>query len=68
MATTTAITRPFEGLLPLPYLDQDAFDEGNWAEIRRLKGAGHAVYVRKLSDGTYEIVDGGKIDSSASPR
>jgi hypothetical protein len=51
----------FGGLLPLPGLDADAFDEGNWTEIRRLKAAGHAVYVRKLSDGTYEIVDGGKI-------
>jgi hypothetical protein len=51
----------FAGLLPLPYLDRDAMDEANHVEIRRLKAAGHAVYVRKLSDGTYEIVDGGKI-------
>jgi hypothetical protein len=57
------LSQPFNGLRPLPCLDSKEIlaDEGNWIEIRRLKAEGHAVYVRKLDDGTYQIVDGGKI-------
>jgi hypothetical protein len=55
------LAKPFNGLLPLPGLDSSGFSDGNWIEIRRLKAEGHAVYVRKLEDGTYQIVDGGKI-------
>ena len=61
---------PFEGLLPLPYLNAEEIlaDEGNRAEFCRLKSAGHYAYVRKLGGGEYEIVDGGMIDSSAVTR
>jgi hypothetical protein len=55
------LAKPFNSLLPLPGLDSSNFSDGNWIEIRRLKAEGHAVYVRKLDDGTYQIVDGGKI-------
>ncbi|MCS3727298.1 hypothetical protein [Bradyrhizobium betae] len=51
---------PFKsGFLPLPYLDSDRFDAENWAEIRRLQAARRIVYVRKLGENKYEIVDGG---------
>jgi hypothetical protein len=57
------LAKPFSGLLPFPQFDSEAIlaDDGNRAEISRLKAEGHAVYVRKRDDGTYQIVDGGKI-------
>jgi len=51
---------PLAGLLPLPYLDRDRMSDRNIADFRRIDAEGHVVYVRKLDDGTYEMVDGGK--------
>jgi hypothetical protein len=50
-----------EGALPFPTFDSEAIlaDAGRLAECRRLKAAGHFVYVRKLDGDEYEIVDGG---------
>jgi hypothetical protein len=54
------MANPFEGLLPLPYLNADEIlaDEGNRAEFRRLKAACHVVHVRDPRPSTFEVIDG----------
>jgi hypothetical protein len=54
------MANPFEGLLPLPRFDAAEImaDEGNRAEVRRLKAEGHLVYVRDPRPATFEVIDG----------